>query len=77
MDSGEADDVLGPVGLIPKNREIASKAVQSTKPEAAQHRSGSGASSLSAHSAGPTSGDANNSGHDDDSDEFIDAEEEV
>lgn len=81
MDSGEADDVLGPVGLIPKNRGITSTAVRSTKPEtgskARQHRSGSGASSLSARSVGPTSGDANNGENDDDSDEFIDAEEGV
>lgn len=73
VDFGEADDVLGPVGLIPTNREITST-TRSTRPEAvdkARHWSGSGATSLSARSAS-----SGKFGHDDDdSDEFIDAEE--
>lgn len=76
MDSGEAD---GPVGLIPKNRGITSTTVRSTKPEVGsktrRYRSESGVSSLKARSVGPTSGDANNGGYDDDSDEFTDVEE--
>lgn len=61
VDFGEADGVLGPVGLIPTNREITSTAARPTRPEAvdkARHWSGGKV------------------GHDDDdSDEFIDAEE--
>lgn len=76
VDFGEADDVLGPVGLIPTTRGIASAAGQSTRPETKNKvrraRSGSGASALSARSAGSVGGKG---GHDDDSDEFVDAEE--
>lgn len=75
MDFGEADDVLGPVGLIPTNRGIPSTAGRSTRLEArdkGRHRSCSEASSLSARSSGSGGG---KSGHDDDSDEFVDANE--
>lgn len=77
MDCEEADDILGPVGLIPINREIIS-AVLSTRPETKneeRHRSGPGASLLSARSVGSASGGGTSKGGHDDSDEFVDAEE--
>lgn len=75
VDFGEADDVLGPAGLIPTTRGIASAAGQSTRPEAKHDqrvRAETGASQSSTRFAGPVGG---KEGHDDDSDEFVDAEE--
>lgn len=64
------------MGLIPINREIIS-AVLSTRPETKneRHRSGPGASLLSARSVGSASSGGTSKGGHDDSDEFVDAEE--
>lgn len=76
IDFGEAD-LLGPVGLIPITRGV-SIASRSTRLEPKHKgeplKSGSGVSSLSPRPAGSAS-EAGRSEYDNDSDEFVDAEE--